>query len=132
MDITDPFAGMLVCSDESDLSKRMLQQYPQQLGSSVARTAKNCNPDLVHRQWPNLSLAANSCETASLKRPSELARPKQFEEETVPMRFAYAPFIVLGVTFIALGSSSSSRIYLPIGIVFLIIGFAVLFKRRRT
>lgn len=48
------------------------------------------------------------------------------------MRFAYAPFIVLGVTFIALGSSSSSRIYLPIGIVFLIIGFAVLFKRRRT
>jgi hypothetical protein len=63
---------------------------------------------------------------------SELARPKQSEEETVLMRFAYAPFVVLGITFIALGASSGSSIYLPLGIVFLIIGLAVMFKRRRT
>ncbi|HEY7785097.1 MAG TPA: hypothetical protein VIB00_10235 [Pyrinomonadaceae bacterium] len=48
------------------------------------------------------------------------------------MRFAYAPFVVLGITFIALGASSGSSIYLPLGIVFLIIGLAVMFKRRRT
>ena len=45
------------------------------------------------------------------------------------MQFAYAPFIMLGIVFIALGISGQ-RTFIPIGVVFLIVG-AVLLRRRR-
>ena len=45
------------------------------------------------------------------------------------MQFAYAPFIMLGIVFIALGISGQ-RTFIPIGVVFLIVG-VVLLRRRR-
>ena len=45
------------------------------------------------------------------------------------MRYAFAPFISLGIAFIALGISGQ-RTFIPIGVVFLIIGAVLLRKGR--
>ena len=44
------------------------------------------------------------------------------------MRYAFAPFITLGISFMAIGFSGQ-RAFIPIGIVFLIIGAVLLRKR---
>lgn len=45
------------------------------------------------------------------------------------MRYAFAPFLVLAIAFIALGISSQ-RAFLYIGIAFLILALVMLWKRR--
>jgi len=40
------------------------------------------------------------------------------------MRYAYAPFLVMGIVFIVLGINGQ-RTFIPIGIVFLILGLAM-------
>lgn len=46
------------------------------------------------------------------------------------MRYSFAPFVTLGIVFIALGISGQQA-FLYIGIVFLIIGAVLLRKLRR-
>ena len=46
------------------------------------------------------------------------------------MRYSFAPFLVVGITFIVLGINGQ-RTFIPIGIVFLVLGLVLAVKMKR-
>jgi hypothetical protein len=118
---------VLVGRHEDDLGVRVEEQEAQQFRPAVARAAVDADANFLFQGRPNRSIISRRTAVArrELKHPDERRRSLQMSRSR-----AMFPFIALGIAFVTLGITSN-RVFLYLGIIFIVIALASFARGRR-